>query len=313
MKSAIAVLAAASVLLPTAIAAQESDVSRRSFTFTESRLEVAVVSAAPGELQIVRGSRGRLDVAARSADGFPGFGLGGRITPQLRLTTAGSGQVNYLVVVPERVAVRVALPDGRTADLPASAQASAWRWAASAEVQPPTGVPAEPVAPGTGRGSRGGASYSWQTLLDAPPEGVVGPADPGRSLPVSYASSAVPAIVDVPDLAAIRSLGLRVEGTEFRVAASRPLVLEPGSRSRFDILVAGDPIDLILYVPATARFTLLSDGMPVAEAVAGQARAHCGNVVVLAPSAGQSWLSFHPQNGRLDCPRQNPARGLRGD
>jgi hypothetical protein len=311
MKSAIAFLTAASVLLPTATRAQDTDVTRRTFTFTESRLDVAVVSAAPGELQIVRGERGRLDVAARSVGGFPGFGLGGRMTPQLRLTTAGSGQVSYLVVVPERVAVRVSLPDGRSADLPPSASASAWRWAAVSEILPSTGARSEPVTPGTARAGTGGSGFSWTPLLENATR--TGAADPGPYLPVAYASTIVPQVVDVPELASIRSLSLRVEGTEFRVAASRPLVLEPGSHSRVQILIAGDPLDLVVYVPPAAPFLLLSGGQPLAETVGGRATPHCGNVVVIEPSPRQSWLSFHPQDGRIDCGRRTPIRGLRGD
>jgi hypothetical protein len=311
MKSALTVLFAGSLLLPAAAEAQqfELDVARRTFPFIENRLEVAVVSAAPGELQIVRGHRGRIDVAARAVDGFPAFGLGGGVTPSLRLTTAGNGQVNYVVVVPERVSVHVVLPDGRSSHLAPSAAAAAWRWAAISEVAPPTGEHAEPGHPGTRPAATGGARQGGfsNLMLDPGSAGrggdYVAPTTsaPSRSLPVMYASERVPRIVDVPDLGSVRSLSVRVEGDEFRIAASRPLVLEPGSSSRFELRIAGEPLDLVLYVPPTAAFALQSGTMRIAQAVYGRTEALCGNVIVMEPSAQQTWLSFHPQQGRLDC------------
>jgi hypothetical protein len=275
MKTANLILAAA-LLLPATASGQDANVARRTFSFIDSRLEVAVVSGAPGELQVVRGEAGRVDVAARSADGFPGFGLGGSPTRQLRLTALGAESVSYLVVVPEHVSVRVMLPEGSTADIAPYTASSTYRWTAVSEVRLPDGSRADPGSPAIGALRTG-------------------------ALPVVHRSVWVPEVVNVPDLAAVRSLSLRVEGDDFRVAASRPMVMEPGSRSRVDVRVAGEPLDLVLYVPRTAAFALYSGETRLAEAADGLARALCGNVVAQAPTPEQSWVSFHPWSGRLDC------------
>jgi hypothetical protein len=97
-------------------------------TFLEDRLVVAVHAEAPGELQVVRGQRGRIEVAARSRDGFAGFGLGGSYTRQLRLTAVGSDEVQYLVVVPEHVAVSVQLPSGASTQVTDSDGVATYHW-----------------------------------------------------------------------------------------------------------------------------------------------------------------------------------------
>ncbi|CAN5636473.1 hypothetical protein BH23GEM9_BH23GEM9_06190 [soil metagenome] len=287
MRSTILVLAAA-MLAPAAARAQELDVARRSFPFIESRLEVAVVAALPGELQVIRGERGRIDVAARSTDGFPGFGLGGSLTPQLQLTAVGSGEVRYLVVVPHDVRVRVRLPNGESADIAPRAGAATYRWRHAESDVPDEAPPAASRLNGSARNSAINAGFISVSAT--------------HGLTEAYSSDRIPDLVDVPDLGSIRSLSLRHEGARFRIVASRPMSVTPGDRARLEIHATGEPFDLVLYVPrATGTLALYTGSAQIAEVASGQARAICGNVIVQEPSSQQSWLTFHPRSGRLEC------------
>jgi hypothetical protein len=279
-----AVLAAAALAvvgLPAAAAAQEQDVTRRTWTFLDNRLDVAVMADAPGVLHVVRGERGRIEVAARSRDGFPGFGLGGSHTRQLRLTAVGSEAVQYLVVVPERVSVRVHLPNGGTTSLASRETAASFSWGATDSDDTARHTVMDDVHHAAGDALR--------------------PTTRG-GLFVAHSTTWAPALVDIPDLNAVRSISVRFEGAEFRVAASRPLQVRGGSPSALRIDVAGDPVDVVLYVPrGRAGFALRSGSATIAESTAGVPRAVCGNVVIQQPTAHQTWFTFHPQAGRLDC------------
>lgn len=256
-------------LAPAALSAQESEVSRRSYTFIGDRLVVSVVGGTAGGLQILRGEPGRIEVAARSREGFPGFGLGGTLTRELRLTAPGAEQVQFLVVVPERVSVTVRLPNGHTAHTPVNGDAAAYDWGMSEDLA----VDVLPLMP-----TLAGGLY------------------------LIHATRWAPSAVDIPDLTAVRSVSVRFEGTDFRIAASRPLSLSPGSHSRFEIRVSGDPIDLVMYVPrGNAAFQLRSGATPLVDLVSGRARALCSNVAIQRPTAAQDWLTFYPRDGRIDC------------
>jgi hypothetical protein len=268
MRPAVALLAFAALLLPAAASAQEQDVTRRTYTFLSHRLDVAILADAPGVLQVLRGERGRIEVAARSRDGFPGFGLGGSHTPQLRLTAVGSEAVQYLVVVPEHVSVRVRLPQGAMLSLAPRAPAGTYTW--------------------------GGTSD--EAAARAPLPTTAG------GLFLAHTASWAPRTVDIPDLASIRSLSVRFGSGDFRVAASRPLTVAPASRTDLQLDIAGDPLDLVIYVPGgRAPFTLRSGSLVIAESVVGVPRPLCGNVIIQSPTEHQTWLTFRPQAGRLDC------------
>lgn len=267
MKHLVAALALAAVL--PAPAAAQRDVTRRAYTFLEDRLVVAVHAEAPGELQVVRGQRGRIEVAARSRDGFAGFGLGGNITRQLSLTAVGSEAVQYLVVVPEHVAVSIVLPGGGAAGVPMSGGVAIYRWGTEAE-----DAPLESIAPTTASGLY--IIHSGR----------------GRT----------PSAVDVPDLASIRSLSIRVESDDFRVAATRPLALRPGDQDLFQIRVEGDPVDIVIYVPrGTSRFELRSGPQRLAAVSSGRPRGFCGGTVLQQPTPHQDWLTVFPDEGRVTC------------
>jgi hypothetical protein len=296
-------IAACLALLPATAAAQQ-DVNRRAYSFLENHLEIAVVAEAPGVLQVVRGERGRLEVAGRSLDGFSGSALGGHLTRQLRLTAVGAEAVEYLVVVPDHVNVRVHLPDGSSASVAPRAPAASFRWAGAAPLGSAAAPPlqwAADVPSADRRASLDAAAAAAQQELRAPPQPQL-LRTTGSGLYVVHSSSRTPAAIDVPDLAAVRTLDLRFEGSEFRIAASRPLAMEPGDAARFVIRAHGEPLDLVVYVPRDTRSFLLSAaGVRIAEATGGRPRALCGNVVIQSPTDFQTWLTFRPQDGQIDC------------
>ncbi|HSJ33176.1 MAG TPA: hypothetical protein VK933_17165 [Longimicrobiales bacterium] len=273
---------ALAVTLPAAADAQR-DVTRRSYTFLEDRLVIEVLAEAPGELQVVRGQRGRVEVAARSSDGFAGFGLGGDYTRHLRLTAIGSDAVQYLVVVPEHVAVSVVLPRGGTAHVPNRDGLASYRWGEDA----------------------GRADEIRSDAAAAAPGMAVEPIVPTTSAGLYVVHSGrgrVPSLVDVPELASVRSMSVRVEGDDFRVAATRPLALTPGDAGHMVIRVDGEPLDLVLFVPrGSSGFELRSGSRRIADVAFGRPRSYCGNTVVQQPTPHQDWLTVFPTDGSVSC------------
>lgn len=113
-------------------AAQDDDVgtARRAYPFLGDRLTVHIEADSPGVIRLIRGEDGRLEVAARAEDGFPGFGLADRGGDALVLTAIGADRAEYLVVVPANVRVTVRLPDRHVAEVFAGMDRSAtyeWR------------------------------------------------------------------------------------------------------------------------------------------------------------------------------------------
>jgi hypothetical protein len=282
--------------LPAAAAAQE-DVNRRSYNFLENHLRIDVLAEAAGSLHVVRGEHGRLEVAGRTAEGFTGSALGGRYTRELRLTAVGAESVEYLVVVPEHVTVRVHLPDGTGADLGTGVPGASWSWStAAAPASQPFSWSGDQYVPGPWN--------PWQTGPEAlqPDNGTPLQRTVSGGLFVAHEARWAPALVEVPDLSAIRSLEVRFQGADFRIAGSRPMALDPGDAAHFVLHAAGEPVDLVIFVPwGTRRFALSAGGQTIAEAAAAGARALCGPVVVQHPSAVQTWLTFQPGDGRMDC------------
>lgn len=267
----IRILSVCTLLLamPTLAAAQEYQVTRRSYSFMHDRLTVKVDAQAAGELHIIRGERGRVEVAARSDDGFPGFGLSGSPYRELRLTAAGAERVQYLVVVPERVSVNVQLPGDR-GSRSVSREGGVFHWGDPADED---AAEAPPVLPTTSGGLYVALNRTW-----------------------------APSAVDIADLGHVRSLSVRVEGGTFRVAASRPLSVAEGSRRRLDLQIAGDPVDVVLYIPAgTSGFDVTSGGRRLITVSGGRPRSSCSGVVVQAPTAHQVWLTLHPRDGVVEC------------
>jgi hypothetical protein len=304
MKLAASLLCLLAVLQPLPAAAQEFDVARRAYTFLDSHLDIAVIAEAAGTLQVVRGERGRVEVAARSLNGFPGFALGGAPSRQLRLTAPGAQAVDYLVIVPEQVTVRVVLPGSLPVTLPTGAAAGTYKWNSSG-AENGAGSAADEAAPTASAAAADSAASGGAIGVGAgPSSGTAGEGGgvSGRTLYVAHRSHWAPSLIDVPELASIRSVTLRFEGAEFRVAASRAMVVEPGSRSHLEIRVGGEPLHLEITVPhGQEGFVLQSGSMRLAESADGRARALCDSVVIQSPAPDRTWLSFYPQTGRLHC------------
>jgi hypothetical protein len=310
MKLATSFLCLLAVLQPLPAAAQEFDVARRAYTFLDSHLDIAVIAEAAGTLQVVRGERGRVEVAARSVNGFPGFALGGAPSRQLRLTAPGAQAVDYLVIVPEHVTVRVILPGSLPATLPTGAAAGTYKWTSSG-AENGAGSVADEAAPTASAASAVSAAPALPAASGGAPGVGAGPSSgtagedmvvTGRTLYVAHRSHWAPSLIDVPELASIRSVTLRFEGEEFRVAASRAMVVEPGSRSHLEIRVGGEPLHLEITVPhGQEGFVLKSGSIRLAESAEGRPRALCDSVAIQSPAPDRTWLTFYPQTGRLHC------------
>lgn len=273
---AITIAVALATAVPNAADAQH-DVTRRTFTFLGDRLVVAVLAEAPGELKVVRGQYGRIEVAARSRDGFAGFGLGGGITRELRLTAVGSDAVQYLVVVPERVAVSVTLPSGSTADVGSSDGVATYRWDGASDV-PAYPDDRDPLARRDILPSTAGGLY------------------------IIHSGRRAPSLVDIPDLTSVRSVSVRVQGDEFQVASSRPLALVPGDAGHMVVRVDGEPLDLVFFVPrGSPALQLRSGSTRLAEVRGGRPQSFCGSTVIQKPSPSQDWLTVFPASGPLRC------------
>jgi hypothetical protein len=207
-------------------------------------------------------------VAGRAQDGFVGFGLGGDVTRQLRLTSVGGERVEYLVVVPEYVRLTVQLPDRRGSDVAPRQQSAVFRWGADSET-------------------------------DA--ESLLLPTHGGMYL--VHTSTWAPGVVDIPDLSAVRSISIRFEPGEFRIASTRPLSLGPGTgRAAIELKVSGEPTGLVIYVPhGAAPFSVRAGGRTLVSMAGGRPGSNCSGVAVQQPSREQVWFNFYPRAGRVDC------------
>lgn len=255
------------VLTSGTASSQEYDVTRRSYTFLGDRLVVQVESEVPGTLRVIRGEGGRVDVAGRAREGFVGFGLGGELTQQLRLSAVGGIEVEYLIVVPEDVRLTVQLPDRRGSDLGPRQRSAVFHWGPEDRIS----------------------------------ESVLLPTHFG--LYVVHSSTWAPASLDLPDLAAIRSVSVRFEGGTFRIAASRPLTLQPGApQAGIELRISGEPVDIVVHVPVgTAPFSVRAAGQRLVSVAGGRPTTSCTGVAVQQPTSHQVWFNFYPQAGRVSC------------
>ena len=113
----ILVAAATLATIHAAPAAAQQDVMRDAFGFHGSALDVLIESEAPGRVRIMRGQRSRIEVAGRAPNGFTSAALGGHGVRRLTLTALGGDRVDFIVVVPEDVRVRVHRPGADGSDL----------------------------------------------------------------------------------------------------------------------------------------------------------------------------------------------------
>lgn len=251
---------------------------RRTWTFFGDHLPIEVASSSAGELRIVRGGRGQLEVAgqARAA-------LLSAVPPRtpgepLRISASARGPSAWVVVVPDHVHVTILLP-GRGWAVPASTEPfDTYRW--EAERRPVRRAAAGP------------------------------PAKPAReALVLTYTDPTTPAVVDLPDLRAVLRLGVRVEDADFAIATSRPLELRRGDPARLEIRPGEPLIELVLIVPNTAdELRITAAGRTVATVRAGLIETDCSPVTLQTLSDGTRTADFTPLEGRLECGQS----GVRG-
>ena len=286
------VLGVLALTLASPVAAQEWQVARQQFAFAGSRLEITVDVEAEGRLRLLRGGPGAVRVAGRAVSGFTAAGL--THDDELTLSALGDGPVEYMVSVPEGVWVTVRLP-GRSfsQSLASHAAARTFDWegtaatsrAAPARAGPPTGAP-------VGRGP----------ATPVAPVGATAPVPGPEGLYTTFAADLAPAVVSLPDLEQVRSLSVRVEGSGFRVAASRPLSLDQGDPRELQIVPAAPPMDLVLTIPAgTAQFDLQAEGRTVLRVRHGEVATECAPVTRQRLSPDRRWVTFTPVDGDLRC------------
>jgi len=259
------------VVVTTALpaAAQEDQLFRRSIPYFDHTLTVEVATPAAGTLRLLRAGRSTIEVAARAPNGIAGVGIGGLTGDRLRLDAAGSGRVEYLVVVPENIHVRVQLPRQD--------------WALPA--------PAEPSS-----------TFTWPGAVDPGFAGSISGTRTGDQLYLLHTAATAPDEVLVQDLAAVRRLAVRTGGDAFELQTSRPLTATPGTSRRIAIQAAGEPLDIVIIVPAgTQNFTLrVPEGVAFAI-VNGEAEVNCAPATSQVLGDGRRWVDLTPSGGRLDC------------
>lgn len=274
MRYALALLLVLAVAGPAH--AQEWQVARESFAFAGNRLTILVDAETPGTLRIIRGGPGSVRVASRAPEGFTAAGLGER--DELVLSSAGSGPVDYMVAVPERVWVQVRLPGHTFGESVASRSRSrTFQWGDSSWGHgPPTAH--EPVP-------------SW-----------LPPVDGDASLQTTFTRDLAPPVVSLPDLSNIRSVSVRVEPGPFRVMATRPLSIARGVTDLLEIRPGGPPLDLVITVPeGTRQFRLTAAGLSALVLEGDSLTALCSPVTDQRLSDGRRWLTFNPVDGALRC------------
>jgi hypothetical protein len=294
MKRPTPIAAALSLALATTLAAQE-DVTRRSYPFFADDLRIEVQTRLGGSIQLVRGGRATLEVVARVPGGIAAIGLSDRTEEVLRLTATGTSAADFIVSVPENVSVRIALPDSEDLLSIGLGPADALRWYARSgapapapeQAPPPEEAAAAPQAP-----ARGPASGERSVDRIAP----------GGGPTPTYVSRLAPDVVSIPDPANVRSLSVRLEGSDFRVGSSQPLRTIPGNAERLEIRTGGPPLDIVLQLPADVEGFMLKVGTDVAFTVSGgQPRAFCTPLVAQQAHTGGRWYDFTPRDGRLQC------------
>lgn len=248
------------------VAAQDGNVLRRSFAYFDRSLTVEVDAGTPGSLRLMRAGNSRIEVAAAARNGLPGVGIGGLTGDRLRLSAVGGSNVDYLVLVPENIQVRVQLPDQSYALPAVSGPQAVYSWGGPTGAEPTTGLRT------------------------------------GDALYLTYSADAAPAEIVIQDLASVRRLGVRTGGSAFRIETSRPLAATPGSATSVTIHAVGEPIDILLTLPqGTSDFTLR-----VPEGVAfsisnGESQVRCGPSVSQLLRDGRRAIDITPVGGTVQC------------
>jgi hypothetical protein len=250
------------------LSGQEWEVARRTFSFQERNLTIDVIADGSGNLQIVRGEVGHIEVAARAPRGFSGFALGGRQRDELRLTAMGASQVDYLVVVPEEIRVRVRLPDRRSVEVASTRPAATYNW--GREVAKSRGVDFAAMVPENGR-------Y------------------------LSHYSRNVPRTLSIPDHGYLEQLELTFSGSTFRLETDRPVSVKDGSSTQIEFRAGQPGSKLFVTLPSDTRdFRLVLSGKLALEVTDGLVRSYCDQVVSVHTQDGRKVYSYTPSR-RLVC------------
>ncbi len=264
--------------LAAPVGAQQWQVARDQFAFAGRQLTVHVDAEVEGTLQVIRGPAGLVRISGRSEAGMTAAGL--TADEHLTLTAAGDGPVQYVITVPERVWIDVRLPDRPQSETMGTMERSGtFQWGAAA-LEAETEV--------------GTADAAGDALAQPPVT-----SDGGFTV---FADEWTPRMVTLPDLANIRSVTVRVEGTGFRVGASRPLVLKPGDPDHVEIRPGGPPMEIVVVVPVgTTGFTLSAGGATALIVDGPQITVLCSPSTRQWLSDGRGWVTFTPAVSRLDC------------
>lgn len=284
----------AGVLLPTLLFlpgapafAQEWQVAREQFAFAGSRLDIRVEVESEGTLRILRGEAGNVRVAGRAISGFTAAGL--TADEQLTLSALADGPVHYMVSVPEGVWITVRLPDRHRSESVAShGPGRTFQWGT-------TRLQASADAPSAQHDAPSVESFPLWVSPD--------PADPFEAtLFTTFTGATPPAEVALPELRWIRSVTVRLEGTQFRVATSRPLAVARGDPRRLEIRPAGPPMDVVVILPeGTTDFSLLTAGATALRLHGTDLLTLCAPVTRQWLSDGRRWVTFTPVDGALQC------------
>jgi hypothetical protein len=268
-----ALFLAATVLAANTASAQEFELSRRQFNFFDNSLTVEIVADMPGQLQIIRGEPGKIDVAGRVPGGIPAFALGGREYDQLRLTALGGNHANFVVAVPEDAIVRVKLPNRHTHQLRSMQRSSNYTWEAMEKGAEDNDTPTRPRS-------------------------AVTPREPA----VAYSDAMVPRTVHVTKLNAVRTVSVRFEGNLFTVGGSRPMSVQKGDPTNIEVRTGDEAQDLVIALPVgTSAFTLKLGGKTAMHVQGAEIRVYCEPLTEQDLGMGRRWYTFAPEMGRLTC------------
>lgn len=269
-----AILWLAGVLVASNAQAQEYQLSRRSFTFLDNTLTVEVIADMPGQLQVVRGEPGRIDVAGRVPGGLPAFALGGREENQLRLTAVGGDHADFVVIVPEDAMVRVKLPDRNWRQIGMNENLGEYSWGLSQKSS--TSAAVRPV------------SYH-RTIAPATPA-------------IAYQDALPPRTLNVDGLNSVRTVSVRFEGPSFHVAGNRQMSVQEGDPAHVVVRTGSEVQDLVVTVPlGTSDFKLLLAGKTAMNVVGGEIRVYCEPLTEQDLGMGRRWYTFAPEMGRMTC------------
>lgn len=263
--------------LSAPVSAQQWQVAREQFAFAGRQLTVHVDMAGEGTIRVIRGPAGLVRVSGRADGGLTAAGLSS--DEHLTLTGSGPGPVEYVIAVPERVRLNVHFPDRPGVEsMGAMDRSRSFHWGPSD--QPHTaGTAAWVPEPDRGLGNR--AAYTV------------------------FTASLAPRTVAIPDLRNVRAVTVRVEGSTFRIGASRPLSLSRGDTEYIEIRPAGPPMELIVMIPVgTDHFMLNTAGSPAMIVQGEQVSVLCSPNTRQWLSGGRGWVTFTPTDGTLRCDAQ---------